>query len=152
MRPYPRKQGKNLRRKPRLCTRVKRMPRPGAGSQAGDGRPFKSKYEKRCAQFLSRLRIRYQYEPLLLLRGKSYRPDFFLPDYNLFVEICGYSHMPYYRSRTHFKEQIYEKAGLQVLFIHAKNERDAEEKLRVYLQERAGRDTYGPLIDPKGRS
>ncbi len=53
----------------------------------------------------------------MLLGGRQFRPDFFLPEYNLFLEICGFNHMPYYRSRVEQKRATYEKHKLNVVFI-----------------------------------
>lgn len=54
----------------------------------------------------------------MLLNGRKFRPDFFLPDFDLFVEICGYNHQPYYRDRIKYKEQIYKKNDLQSVFVN----------------------------------
>jgi len=72
--------------------------------------------------------IKYQYEPLILLDGRQYRPDFYLPDYNLFLEICGYRHMPFYSDRIERKQMIYKKNRLKAVFI-SYNGRGSLEKL-----------------------
>ena len=54
----------------------------------------------------------------MLLNGRKFRPDFFLPEYELFVEICGYNHQPYYRDRRIYKEQIYDRNGLKSVFVN----------------------------------
>jgi hypothetical protein len=77
----------------------------------------RSRLERACVAFLEEQGIRYQYEPLLLLAGRQYRPDFFLPDYGLFLEICGYTHMPFYCDRLLEKEAVYRKQGLKVAFL-----------------------------------
>jgi len=59
----------------------------------------RSKYERECVKFFEDNNVEFQYEPLILLSGRQYRPDFFLPKYNLFIELCGYNHMPFYRDR-----------------------------------------------------
>lgn len=77
----------------------------------------RSQYEQRCADFFTERRIDFQYEPLMLLGGKQYRPDFYLPDYRLFVEICGYNHFPFYTDRQKQKQQVYEKYGMKAIFL-----------------------------------
>lgn len=99
------------------------------------GVKVRSKYEKRCAEFLEKYGIRFQYEPLILLDGRKYRPDFYLPDYNLFVEICGYRHMPHYTDRQSHKEQIYEKRSLNSLFINYSGKGSLEKLLRAELEQ-----------------
>jgi len=81
------------------------------------GVSVRSQYEKICADYLYQHKINFRYEPLILLEGKQYRPDFFLTDYNIFIEICGYNHMPYYRDRVRWKIQLYRKHDLQTIFI-----------------------------------
>ena len=92
------------------------------------GTSVRSRYEKKAVEYFQKENIEFIYEPLLLLDGKQYRPDFFLPEFDLFVEICGYGHMPHYRDRTAFKKQLYRKHQLKVLFIHY-NGRGSLEKI-----------------------
>ncbi len=91
------------------------LPRPSV--PASPGRNVRSKLESRVAAWLDSRKIAYQYEPLILLEGKQYRPDFFLPQFDLFLEICGFSHMPYYSDRVELKRRLYEKHGLKAVFI-----------------------------------
>ncbi len=91
------------------------LPKPSV--PASPGRKVRSKLESRVAAWLDSRNIAYQYEPLILLEGKQYRPDFFLPQFNLFLEICGFGHMPYYSDRVELKRQMYEKHGLRAIFI-----------------------------------
>lgn len=94
----------------------------------------RSSYEKICADYLYRNNIRFQYEPLMLLGGRQFRPDFYLPDYNLFIEICGYNHQPYYRDRRVYKEQIYRKHNLKAVFVNHNGYGDLEEKIGQKLR------------------
>jgi len=77
----------------------------------------RSRYEKTCADYLYDNGIEFRYEPLMLLGGRQFRPDFYLPEYNLFLEICGYVHMPHYRGRVALKKAMYEKHNLKAVFI-----------------------------------
>ena len=54
----------------------------------------------------------------MILDGNQYRPDFFLPDYNLFIEICGMNHLPFYSDRIEKKRKLYEKNNLNSVFIN----------------------------------
>jgi hypothetical protein len=94
----------------------------------------RSQYEKHCVAYFESNRIQYHYEPVLLLGGRQYRPDFFLPEYNLFVEICGYGHMPYYRDRVVQKKQIYNKYQIPVLFLHYNGKGSLEKLLYEELK------------------
>jgi hypothetical protein len=85
--------------------------------KAGNDFRVRSRYEKKCVAYFEEHNITYRYEPLLLLGGRQYRPDFFLPEYNLFVEICGFGHMPFYNDRIKFKKDLYKKHNVRALFI-----------------------------------
>ncbi len=77
----------------------------------------RSTYEQRTVAYLKKIGLKFQYEPLLLLDGRQYRPDFFLPELNLFLEICGMNHMPYYNEHIEKKKRLYEKHNLKAVFI-----------------------------------
>ena len=100
---------------------------------AGSSAKVRSKYEKRTAEYLEKNGIRFQYEPLILLGGRQYRPDFYLPDYNLFLEICGYGHMPFYSERAAQKERIYEQNRLRAVFIHYRGQGSLERLIKDEL-------------------
>lgn len=97
------------------------------------GIKVRSQYEKRCADYLFRNKIEFQYEPLMLLGGRQFRPDFFLPEYNLFLEICGYDHMPFYRDRTAHKRRLYHKQGLRSVFLHFEGKVSLEAEIQSEL-------------------
>jgi len=101
--------------------------------ETASGLKVRSSYEKRCADFLFERGISFQYEPLMLLGGRQFRPDFYLPDLNLFLEICGYEHMPHYRDRVAEKKAIYDASNLKSLFISYNGKGSLEEKLEAEL-------------------
>ena len=59
------------------------------------GQPVRSKGEKTIADYLTRHNIPYYYEATattndwFIFKSKISRPDFYLPQYNLFVEYWG---------------------------------------------------------------
>ena len=117
MRRFPRLKKSSRFRTPRGL-RIKRNQRFEPKLEASNKTPkVRSSYEKKCVEFFEKNHISYQYESLLLIGGRKYRPDFFLPEYDTFLEICGYNHMPFYRDRTRHKKEIYRKYGLKVIFI-----------------------------------
>ncbi len=104
-------------------TTARRLPRArlaAPGIEAGANRKVRSQLEKTCVQYFEKHGIVYIYEPLLLLAGRQYRPDFFLPEYDLFIEICGYTHMPFYVDRVEEKRRQYAAAGLKAEFLIAR--------------------------------
>jgi len=116
---YTPPRGIKLKRKQKFETRL----------ETDSGVKVRSSYEQVCADFLHTHEITFQYEPLMLLGGRKYRPDFYLPDHGLFLEICGYGHMPFYNQRVKHKMHIYEKFKLNVLFIHHNGKGSLEKKL-----------------------
>jgi len=94
----------------------------------------RSNYEKRCAEYLYQNNIEFLYEPLMLLSGRQFRPDFYLPEYDLFLEICGYNHMPYYRDRIILKRQIYDKHKMSAIFIDYDGKGSLEKLVRNKLE------------------
>ena len=95
----------------------------------------RSRYEKACAEYLDHCGIEFQYEPLMLIGGAKFRPDFYLPEYDLFLEICGFDHMPYYRDRTKTKRELYEKAGMKTAFVHCPSLQSVIPALKTALRE-----------------
>jgi DNA helicase-4 len=94
----------------------------------------RSSYEQRTADYLTKNGINFQYEPLILLDGKQYRPDFFLPRYNLFLEICGMGHMPFYRDHVEQKRRLYQKHNLCAIFIPYNGKGSLEKIIKEELQ------------------
>lgn len=94
----------------------------------------RSRYEKECVEYFEEQGIDYKYEPLIILAGKQYRPDFYLPGLDLFIEICGFTHMPYYTDRVEQKKQLYSHSGLKAVFIVHTGRGSIKEKLRRALE------------------
>lgn len=117
-----RKQSKKIILKPHLDTSSKIKVR--------------SKIEQKCVDIFNDYNIEFQYEPLILLSGRQLRPDFFLLDYNLFIEICGMRKMPYYDERYNSKEKLYEIYNLDVILINAITPQEVEKKLLGTLRDK----------------
>ncbi len=131
MRSFRRKTGVPLqqgRRSPRK--------RFGSGTVAtSTGRPVRSKHEKMCAEYLAANGVEFIYEPLLLLSGRQFRPDFYLPKLGIFIEICGYTHMPFYRDRMEEKRRVYAAQGLTVHFIEPRAGKSLKEQLDRLIKD-----------------
>jgi hypothetical protein len=110
----PRKKGRWV---PPRGSDIKKPKLTEPGVETSFGLKVRSNYEKETAEYFVQNNIEFQYEPLILLHGRQFRPDFYLPKHNLFIEICGYNHMPHYRLRIAKKKQLYSKYGLNSVFI-----------------------------------
>jgi len=102
------------------------------------GVKVRSQYEQECVAWFEANAIEFQYEPVMLVGGKQYRPDFYLPKYNLFVEICGYGHMPHYAERQKKKEAAYKRAGLKAVFVHCREKGEVAKLLTKALVNQTG--------------
>ncbi len=114
----PKRLKKSGKHAPLRGIRLPRTRKFEAVIETKSGLKVRSKYEQRCADYLFANEITFQYEPLMLLGGRQFRPDFYLPQFNLFIEICGYNHMPFYRDRTKHKIDQYSRHGLKAIFIY----------------------------------
>lgn len=106
-----------------------------ANIAADDETKVRSKLEKECVEYFKEHKIEFSYEPLILLTGKQYRPDFYLPGLDLFIEICGYTHMPFYNDRMEKKKRLYKKHGLKVVFIVGEKRKLIKENLANCLKQ-----------------
>lgn len=95
----------------------------------------RSNFEKKAISFFEKHQIKFRYEPLMLLGGKQYRPDFFLPELNLFIELCGMNHMVYYRERQKQKKRVYDKYNLKAIFIDCNKLAEIEPRLKKELAQ-----------------
>lgn len=130
---------------------MKKDGRPGPSAGVRYGRPkikppqlpagnrlrVRSRYEKECVDYFEEMGIAYKYEPLIILAGRQYRPDFYLPDYDLFIEICGYNHMPFYTDRVEQKRQLYACHSMKAVFIVHSGRGSIKDKLRGVLERGA---------------
>ncbi len=64
----------------------KNLPKDGKYYTALDGTKVRSKSEQYIADWFYRHSIKYEYEPLLNIKDFSFRPDFYIPAANLYIE------------------------------------------------------------------
>ena len=82
---------------------------------------FKSKGERKIAEFLERQQIAYQYEyPLAVVdRGKTkiWYPDFKLPEYGVIMEYFGMNGNSSYNGQMAHKMKVYKDAGINGIYL-----------------------------------
>ncbi len=79
---------------------------------------FRSSYEYRFATILNQNNINWQYEPIafkIKSINKKYYPDFYLPEYNLWIEIKGYW---YPNMKEKFNEFIKEYSNIKIKVLY----------------------------------
>jgi superfamily I DNA/RNA helicase len=82
-------------------------PKDGKYFTTLDGTKVRSKSEQFIADWFYRHSIKYEYEPLLNVKDFPFRPDFFIPDANLYIE-----HISDKSYSTRNKEEQFEKGKL----------------------------------------
>mgnify|MGYP001557092685 CR=1 FL=1 len=91
-----------------------------------NGYQFKSNGERRIAGFLEENQIDYKYEQGVLVQTREklqriYYPDFYLTEFNMYIEYYGMAGNPDYDNGIRIKESAYALTGLDVIAIYPKN-------------------------------
>ncbi len=85
-----------------------------------DGVKVRSKSEQFIADWFYRHSIKYEYEPLLNIKDFSFRPDFYIPDANLYIE-----HISEKSYSTIDKEEQFKKGNLLLVKTYEAMTRDS---------------------------
>src|SRR5712691_9024779 len=108
-------------------------PEYGTPSVTLTGQPVKSKGERVIADYFTRHGIPYYYEAMattndwFIFKAKISRPDFYLPQYNLFIEYWGLVDSPDRRTRDRYIKSMrwkmaqYHRNNIPVLSIYPSN-------------------------------
>jgi len=120
----------------------------GTRSTTLQGERVKSRGEQRIADYLTRCGIRYQYEKTLktfpIIGEKISKPDFFLPDYNVYIEYWGMVDVPDRRKRDDYvcsmrwKLAQYHKHNIRCISIYPGHLKDLDPVFRVKFRETVG--------------
>jgi len=117
-----------------LRVRNLRRLRPGPRFKTKSGIRVRSKIEKIIADFLYEQRLRFVYEPIVGLGGFYVSPDFYLPDFELFLEHFGRDDAQYEQA-TEAKLARYKQFKIRLVCTYAAEEPDIEEALSRKLRE-----------------
>ena len=103
-----------------------------------DGTVVQSKGERRIADFLASRRIAYVYDERYRVAGDvTIRPDFYLPEFDVYVEYWGMD-TPEYVENMKKKLFLYQRAGKKLISISFRDfaniEAVLEEKLARYIR------------------
>ena len=86
------------------------------------GNDYKSRGERTIASFLDSVKIRYNYEPGILINDRGYQrlwyADFRLPIYDVFIEYFGIESDPFYDERTQHKLETYKKNEIDIISVY----------------------------------
>ncbi len=99
---------------------AKYWPKDGKFFTTLNGTKVRSKSEQFIADWLYRHSIRFEYEPLLNVRDFSFKPDFYIPDANLYIEHISDKSYP-----TVQKEEQFRKGNLLLVKTYDSMTRDS---------------------------
>ena len=102
------------------------------------GEKVKSRAEAKIANHFSRLGVVYKYEHRLRrgFLGKTIaRPDFYLPDYNIYIEYWGLIHLPKYRRTMKWKMRQYHNRRIKFVSLYPDDLDNLDSVLRTKLEQ-----------------
>ncbi len=115
------------------------------------GTAVQSVGEKRIAEFLEREGIAFVYdERFRIAEGEVVRPDFYLPEFDLYIEYFGMD-TPDYLARAEKKRILYQRAGKKLISLSFRDDARLIEILREKLSHhfRVGGDgSRASLVPP----
>jgi len=87
---------------------------------------YKSTGERRIAEILNKYGIDFKYESPVLInddqdKQRIWYPDFYLPEYGIYIENYGIENTPTYDNGIIKKQQVYRKMGLPVIPVMPSN-------------------------------
>lgn len=90
----------------------------------GDGRMYRSRAEALISYFLFDNHIRYIYEKTVYYKedgeDKTLHPDFYLPDYDVYIEYNEIKKKSYLKSKE-YTQSVYDRLGFKVIIMDDKD-------------------------------
>lgn len=89
--------------------------------EARDGTVVQSEGERRIAQWLAEHCLTYRYDAKFRIIGEfQIRPDFYLPELNVYIEYWGMD-TPQYKMSMYKKQTLYQQEGKRLISIYPKD-------------------------------
>lgn len=102
--------------------------------EAKDGTVVQSDGERIISDELARLGVEFRYDNRFrIIKGYAIRPDFYLPELDLYIEYWGMEDNLDYRIGMLEKKKLYQQAGKRLLSLYARDKPNLREKLREGL-------------------
>jgi hypothetical protein len=103
--------------------------------RARDGTLVQSDGERRVAEWLSARGIAYRYdERFRILDGYAIRPDFYLPEHDVYIEYWGLDTADYKIGMLK-KQQLYQQQGKRLISLHWQHKATLEADLEAKMKE-----------------
>jgi hypothetical protein len=102
--------------------------------QAADGTVVQSDGERAIAEELTRLGIVYRYDNRFrIIKGYAIRPDFYLPEFDLYIEYWGMEDNLDYQIGMLEKKKLYQQAGKKLVSLYSREKYRLSQVLREKL-------------------
>ncbi len=109
-----------------------------------DGTLVQSDGERRIAEWLAAKDIAYRYDARLrIIEGFQIRPDFYLPEYDVYIEYWGMD-TPRYKAGMYLKQDLYMHAGKRLISLYPEDKAKLDEKLGGKLQKMQRKKSNDP--------
>jgi hypothetical protein len=100
-----------------------------------DGTLVQSTGEKRIADWLVNAGLDYRYDGRLrFLEGFQIRPDFYLPQFDVYIEYWGMD-TPRYKAGMYLKQDLYQKTGKKLISLYPADPSDLDGTLGEKLKQ-----------------
>ncbi len=117
--------------------------------QAANGTVVQSDGERMIAEELAGMGIVFRYDNRFrIVKGYAIRPDFYLPEFDLYIEYWGMEDNMDYQIGMMEKKKLYQQAGKKLVSLYAHE----KPHLRETLREKLGRHAKLPGLAPEGGS
>lgn len=108
-----------------------------------DGTLVQSDGERIIAEYLTEMRINYRYdERFRIIEGYAIRPDFYLPEFDVYIEYWGMDTADYKIGMLK-KQKLYQQEGKKLVSLHFSE----KHKLKEMLKEKLNRYVILPDVD-----
>lgn len=133
--------------------RLGRREEYGRPSVTQRGEMVRSNSERRIADYLAQRGIRYSYEQPAMARWgfrRISRPDFYLPDYGVFVEFWGLVDVPDGSTRSRYERSMrwkmaqYHRNGIRFVSLYPRDLDNLDTAFRYKLEQATGRSFDSP--------
>ena len=109
--------------------------------RAKDGTLVQSDGEKLIAEWLSFRKIRYRYdERIKIIQGFAVRPDFYLPEFDVYIEYWGMDTIDY-KIGMLMKQKLYQQEGKRLISLYPEDKNDLDailgKKMKAFGSETA---------------
>jgi len=107
-----------------------------------DGTLVQSDGERRIAEWLVSHGIVYRYDARLrIIEGFQIRPDFYLPEYDVFIEYWGMD-TPRYKAGMYLKQDLYMHSGKRLISLYPEDKTRLDDTLGAKLAQFGRREVH----------